>query len=327
MEIKDVHVKAGLHVIRDPRVSVIMPAFNVASYIAGAIESVLSQSFTNYEIIVINDGSPDTAELEKALLPYVDRLIYAHREHGGPAAARNAGLQLARSPIIAQLDPDDEWLPDFLTTLLDILDRDPDLDVLYTNSLIFGETVHNGKETMALSPSSGQVTFDRLVSEECTVLSSLIGKKDAFFRAGCFDENLVASEDFDMWLRILKSGGRIGYHPAVLARYRRRKDSLSADNVLMSNSILQVLSKSERTLSLTPIEQKSITESKLRWEAFRNLSEGKRAIVNGTADLAVDRLTQANQYYKKRKISLMIWFLQAAPALAVKVLRKRFEYR
>jgi glycosyltransferase involved in cell wall biosynthesis len=329
MERKDVHVRVGRHVKSEPRVSIIMPAFNVATYISSAIESVLSQSFTDYEIIVINDGSPDTVELEKSLLPYIDNLIYVDQKHGGVASARNTGIRLAKAPIIAQLDPDDEWLPNFLKTLLEIMGSDPDIDVLYSNSVIFGETAYNGKETMALSPSSGKVTFDRIVSGECTVLSSLVGKKDAFFRAGFFDEDLRASEDFDMWLRILKSGGRIDYHRGILARYRRRRDSLTADSIKMPNYILQILSKTERTLSLTSKERRIIAESKMKWEAFLNLSEGKKAIVENRVDFAIDRLRTANQYYKKRKLSLLIWFLEVAPraALNLHVFKARFEYR
>src|SRR5215207_10937099 len=102
MEIKDVDVKIGKHVISEPRVGVIMPTFNVASYISAAIDSVLSQSFKDYEIIVVNDGSPDSAELQESLRPHFDHIIFANQEHGGVASARNTGLRLARSPIIAQ---------------------------------------------------------------------------------------------------------------------------------------------------------------------------------------------------------------------------------
>ena len=325
MEKKNVHVTTGRHVIADPRVSVIMPAYNVACYISGAIESVLVQTFTAYEIIVVNDGSPDTDALEESLRPYSDLIVYAIQEHGGVASARNTGLRLAQAPIIAQLDPDDEWFPEFLSTLMAMIEIDPGPDVVYSNAVIFGGTGLDGVQTMKLSPSIGKVTFDSLVSQKCTVMSSLIGKKDIFFRAGCFDESLHASEDFDMWLRIIKSGGQINYHPAPLARYRRRRDSLSADNVLMSESILRVLSKTDRSQKLTPTERANIAQSKLKWEAFLNLCEGKRAMVNGNVDLAIDRLTTANQYYRRRKIALMIKILQIAPEFALNILRRRLE--
>ncbi len=322
---KDVNTRIGRNVIDEPSVSVIMPAYNVASYISAAIESVLAQTFSAYEIIVINDGSPDTPALEVSLNPYIDRIIYAVQENRGVAAARNAGLRLARAPIIAQLDPDDEWLPEFLGTLLEAIERNVELDVVYSNAVIFGGTRYDGREKMELSPSTGEVTFERLISEECTVLSSLIGRKKVFLGAGGFDESLRASEDFDIWLRILKAGGRIDYNRSVLARSRRRRDSLSADDVMMCESILKVLSKTERTLSLTIMEKEAIAKSKHRWSAFLNLSEGKRAMADNNIDLAIDRLTLANHYYRKRKIALMIGLLRIAPKLALNVLRDRLE--
>ena len=326
MQVNDFEVRIGKYVKSDPRVSITMPSFNVAPYISAAIESILSQSFTDYEIIVVNDGSPDTEALEDSLEPYFDYVIYANQEHGGVSSARNTGLRLARAPIIAQLDADDQWLPNFLSTLMEVMDRRPDLDVLYSNAVIFGGSPDDGKEKMELSGSSGEVTFDRLISEKCTVLSSsLIGRKEIFHRAGGFDESLRASEDFDMWLRILKCGGRIDYNRSVLARSRRRRDSLSADNVMMCRSILRVLSKTERTQNLTPEEQRTIAEGKLKWEAFLNLSEGKRALADEDVDLAIDRLTKANRYYKKRKISLLLRLLRIAPRAAMNMLRNRFE--
>ena len=323
MGIRDADVKIGRHVVADPSVSIIMPAYNVASYIAAAVESVFSQSFAAYEIIIVNDGSPDTAALEESLLPYADHLIYAVQEHCGVASARNSGLRLARASLVAQLDPDDEWFPDFLETVVGILRRNPDLDLVYSNAVIFGGTTLDGKETMELTPSTGEVTFDRLISQKCTVLSSLVGKKEIFFRAGCFDESLIASEDFDMWIRILKSGGRIDYCRQPLARYRRRADSLSADLVMMCESILKVLLKTEQTLSLSAEEREGIAESKLKWTAFLNLCEGKRAMMNENIDLAIDRLSRANLYYRKRKISMMIGLLRVAPRLALNILRTR----
>ena len=313
----------GRLVANEPRVSVIMPAFNVAEYISEAIDSVLSQTLNNYEIIVINDGSPDTAELEEALGPYVDHIVYARKENGGVASARNVGLRLARAPIIAQLDPDDAWLPDFLNTHLEIMDRYPYPDVVYGNSLIFGGTRDDGKDVMALTPSSGEVTFDRLISGECTVLTSLTGKKEAFVRAGYFDESLRTSEDFDMWLRIIKSGGRIAYHRGVVAKYRRRSSSLSADEAVMSRSILQVLSKVERTIPLTSDETESLTRSKLMFEALLSLCEGKKALFNKSIELAVDEFTKANSYYQRPKISMLVWLLKLAPGTTRRILTVR----
>jgi len=329
MKENGVQVRVGERVVARPHVSVIMPAYNVAPYISDAIKSVLAQTFSGYEIVVINDGSPDTTELEAALAPFAEQIVYVKQKNQGVAAARNTGLRVARSPIIAQLDPDDMWLPNFLAVQVEIMERQPSIDVLYANSLVFGDTVNRGLELMALSPSEGEVTFESLISQKCTVLSCLAARRQTLFDVGLFDESLRASEDFDMWLRILKAGGKIGYHRQVLARYRQRKDSLSANPISMCESILQVLDKVERTQALTPEERQSLHESKSKFRAMLSLSEGKKAFFDGNTVLAVEGLKKANKYYRSRKISLSICLLRFVPGLMLQIynVRDRLLYK
>src|SRR6185369_5886632 len=102
-----------------PKVSVIIPAYNIASFIVETLESVFAQTFTDYEVIVVNDGSPDTENFEGALRPYLDRIVYLKEENGGASVARNAGLQAARGEFVAFLDGDDVWLPNYLEAQMD----------------------------------------------------------------------------------------------------------------------------------------------------------------------------------------------------------------
>src|SRR4051812_21258868 len=99
---------------QSPAVSIIMPAYRAAAYIAAALDSVFAQTFKSYEVIVVNDGSPDTEELERVLEPYRDRIVYIKQENKGVSAARNAAIRVSRAPFIAQLDPDDLWEPEYL---------------------------------------------------------------------------------------------------------------------------------------------------------------------------------------------------------------------
>src|SRR5262249_43809454 len=92
-----------------PAVSVIIPAYGVTPYIAEALDSVLAQTYTDFELIVVNDGCPDTAALEAVLRPYLDHIVYVKKENGGVSSARNAGIRVARAPLIALLDGDDAW--------------------------------------------------------------------------------------------------------------------------------------------------------------------------------------------------------------------------
>src|SRR5215216_4005099 len=97
-----------------PTVSVIIPVYNGIQYVSAAIESVLNQVFTDYEVIVINDGSPRTEDLERRLDPFRGEIRYLKQENRGPGGARNTGILAARGEFIAFLDADDYWQPDFL---------------------------------------------------------------------------------------------------------------------------------------------------------------------------------------------------------------------
>ena len=96
---------------RDPLISVIVPAYQAAQFIAATLDSILAQTFRNFELIVVNDGSPDSEDLEKVLEPYRSRIIYLRQENQGLAGARNTGIRASRGEYIAPLDADDLWAP------------------------------------------------------------------------------------------------------------------------------------------------------------------------------------------------------------------------
>src|ERR1017187_357681 len=96
-----------------PTVSVVIPAYNTAPFITEALESVFAQTFRSFEVIVINDGSPDVVELEQAITPYREQILYLQQENRGLAGARNTGIHHARGKYVAFLDSDDCWLPDY----------------------------------------------------------------------------------------------------------------------------------------------------------------------------------------------------------------------
>lgn len=312
-----------------PLVSVIVPAYDVAEYIGEALDSVLAQTFTNYEIIVINDGSPDTEALEKALAPYQSRIVYLKQENRGVSAARNRGISTARGPLIAFLDGDDTWLPEYLQIQVARIQADPTIDVLYPNVMMFGDSSEAGEEFMAICPSNGEVTFERLLLQECNVSNCSIARRETIMRAGLFDESLRSVEDFDLWLRVIKQGGRIVYHRDVLARYRRRHGSLTADPVWLSEHILVVLKKVQQTMDLTPSEKATLEAQLQHFHAMLRLQEGKRAFFSGDTKGAINGLTEANQFFRNRKVSFTLMMLRVAPKLLLRAydLRDRLYFR
>jgi len=312
-----------------PLVSVIIPAYEVAEFIAEALDSVMAQTFTDYEIIVINDGSPDTEALERALKPYMSRIVYLKQENRGVSAARNSGIAAARGSLIAFLDGDDTWLPNYLEVQVARIQADPTIDVLYPNVLIFGGSSEAGEEFMTICPSNGEVTFERLLLQECNVSNCSIARRETIIRAGLFDESLRSVEDFDLWLRVIKEGGRIAYHRDVLARYRRRTGSLTADPIWLSKHILRVLEKVKETMRLTPSELETVDLQQQRFHALLRLHEGKRAFFSGDTAGAIHGLTEANRFFRNRKTAFTLMMLRIAPGLLLRAydLRDRFYFR
>ncbi len=311
-----------------PAVSVIMPAYRVTQYIGEALDSVLAQTFTNYEIIVVNDGSPDTEDLERVLQPYRESIVYIKQENRGLSGARNTAIRAARSPLIALLDPDDMWEQEYLAVQVKAMQSDPTIDVLYSNATIFGDAPDAGQKYMDICPSEGEVTFERLISLQCNVFICVTARRETVVRVGMFDEENgnEMNEDFDLWLRIVKQGGRIAYHREVLARYRRRPDSISSDPVRMCKRILRVLEKVNQTARLTPAEREALERERTRYRATLNLHEGKRAFFRGDVLTAIDKLTAANSYYNNRKLSLTLGLMRKAPGLLMRVYNFRDRF-
>jgi glycosyltransferase involved in cell wall biosynthesis len=312
-----------------PAVSVIMPAYQSAAYIAEALDSVFAQTFRDFEVVVVNDGSPDTEELERVLEPYRGRVVYLKQENRGVSAARNTAIRAARAPLVAMLDPDDLWEPEYLEVQVGMMRADPTLDLLYPNALIFGDAAHAGRTYMEVNPSEGEVTFEGLLTQQCTIVNYVIARREAVVAAGWFDETLRRSEDFDLWLRILCRGGRIAYHRRVLARYRRHAGSLSSDPGLMARDVVRVLDKAAAGLELAPEQRRLLGRERERFHAGLRLEEGKRAFERGDTRAALEGLGEANRVLRSRKLSLVIRLLRLAPGLLLRVygLRERYVFR
>lgn len=309
-----------------PAVSIIIPTYNTADYIRETLESVFAQTFQDYEIIVVNDGSPDTEELERVLAPYRGRIAYIKQENRGPSAARNAAIRAARAPLIAFLDSDDIWEPNYLAVQVAEMQRDTTIDVLYPNASTFGHSVTAGRTFMDSCPSNGEVTFESLLTLECNVLVLATARREAVVRAGMFDEAMRSSEDFDLWLRIVGQGGRIAYHRQVLARRRLRNNGLSADPVWMRKHILKVLDKSARTMDLTAGQRATLERQRANFYAMLRLFEGKRAFFQGDAETAREAMKEANTFLKSRKLTALLVALKFAPRLLLRIYDARDRF-
>lgn len=308
-------------------VSIIIPSYNAAPFIKETLESVFAQTYTNYQVIVVNDGSPDTPVFEAILSPWMDRITYVKQENRGLSGARNAGLRAAKGNLVALLDADDIWMPDYLEAQTAYLREHPECDLVYCNCMFFGDSIHSGTDFMASFPSNGEATPAAIISRRVHIFVSVMARTNALKSIG-FDESLRSCEDFDCWIRFTAAGYKIGYHRKILIRYRKHAASLSASSTRMAESNIQVLTKS---LSLWPAdseENRLLLEARARKVAELETIRGKLALESGNPQAAIDHLLAANAFHKSYKKAAIIFLLKLAPApiaLVVKLRRSLFR--
>jgi glycosyltransferase involved in cell wall biosynthesis len=214
-------------------ITVITPAFNTERFIAEAIQSVLSQTFADFEYLIIDDGSTDaTASIAQAYQSKDARVrVLTNRRNNGSYGARNEGLKAASGDYIAFLDGDDIWEPTFLARMLEEIQRTPDTGAVFTWSLNFGE----GVREVVDAPRAGDYDFNDLFEGICPPRngSCLLIDRRCFSEAGYFLTTFRVGADAEMWLRISSrcssSLRRFRCVPDVLVRRRVVSNSLSAD--------------------------------------------------------------------------------------------------
>jgi glycosyltransferase involved in cell wall biosynthesis len=189
-----------------PRVSVVMPVHNGARYLAEALESVFAQTFRDFEVIVVDDGSTD--ETPAILRGYGDRLAVISREQGGACAARNLGVERTAAPYVAFLDHDDRWYPRKLEQQTAVLDARPEVVLVLSESDRMDEQgrLIQTRATAAERPRLKDSPLGRLMETDQLLSSAIMVRREAFVRAGMFDPDLHGFEDFDLCARLRRLG-------------------------------------------------------------------------------------------------------------------------
>ena len=308
-----------------PLVSVVIPAYNVSTYIAEALDSVFIQDFKGYEVIVVNDGSTDTPQLEQVLEPFRNRIRYIYQDNRGISAARNAALRVARGELIALLDADDVWHEGKLTDQLAFM-KEGNFDMVYGDAVLIGDVPWPAGTTfMDRSPSNGPVTLNSLLDLSVTVVvSTVIMRRDLVELAGLFDEeDRNITEDFDLWLRLAHKGARIGYQTKILAGYRYRSDSISANRIKLHEAALRVLQKTRATLRLNDSEKEALNLTEQKLESILILERAKTLIVKGQVAEARAVMAKARKTNNSWKISVALVLLHTFPGLLGRYLKKR----
>jgi glycosyltransferase involved in cell wall biosynthesis len=306
-----------------PAVSVIIPCYKVTAYIAEALDSVRRQTFRDLEVIVVNDGCPDTVNLERVLAPYSREIVYIKQENMGCGNARNTGIRAARAPILAFLDGDDVWEPGYLDFQSSILKERPDIDLVYSNAVQFGAS-GEGSLIMDRFPSRGEVTLRSLLNQECQVFGLLVARREIIARAGYYDPVVKIAEDLDMWLRVVKVGGRFAYHDKPLYRYRLRPGSITTEKIHLIRAVISVLEMRRESLAVSPREREWFDEAISRERAKLDFLLGRRAVYTGNRVEALQYLSRARRVIKRRKLGVTVAALKLAPRLLFRYVRYRY---
>jgi glycosyltransferase involved in cell wall biosynthesis len=179
-------------------VSVIIPTYNRSAFLKEAIDSVLAQTYKNFELIVVDDGSTDNTR--EILSIYKDKISAIFAVHGGPSSARNLGIKSSRGEFIAFLDSDDLWMPKKLEKQIKFIKHNPGVSICQTEEIWVRNDVR-------VNPRKKHKKFSGWIFEMCLPLcivspSSVILHRTVFDKVGLFDETMPACEDYDLWLRI-----------------------------------------------------------------------------------------------------------------------------
>ncbi len=299
----EIHSREGGSPDGTPLVSVVIPAYNAALYIPATLDSVLAQTFRQYEIIVVNDGSPDTPELQRVLRPYAASIRYIEQENGGPSSARNTAIRAARGKYLAFLDSDDIWLPTHLANQVAILQSDPAIGLVYANGVQIEDDRPTGV-AFDRTPQSQPVNFDSLLRETSTVnTSSAVVSRKAVLEAGLFDEQFKRCEDFDLWLRLASAGVGITFTRQIQIGHRLA-NGLAASGELMKQALIAVYQK---TLSTQPLTEKQIqfTQEKIaQIEMTIQFERAKQLLLEGKSGEALDCIERAKALHPPKKLRM-----------------------
>jgi len=220
-----------------PTVNVIIHTYNNERFIAETVESVLNQTYKEYEIVVVDDGSVDGTR--DALIPYMQKIRYHYKENGGIASAKNAGIGLSQTEFVAFLDHDDLWAPDKLQLQMECFNENSQVGLVYAKYTSF----RDGKE-LRTKPEKGYSgwIFKELLSKSFIQTSTVVVKRECLDAVGPYDESFSLGDEYDMFLRIARKF-QCSFIDKSLTRYRVHDTNASNNDFLFDNENLGVYKK------------------------------------------------------------------------------------
>lgn len=234
-------------------VSIVIPVYNGANYLAEAIDSALAQTYKNIEIIVVNDGSNDNGATERVALSYGDKIRYISKENGGVSSALNLGIREMKGDYFSWLSHDDIYRPEKIATQVKLIKTEKDI-VLCSGSLMTEDGTPIRYYTKTLDKVfNGRELFSEFMHHYALNGLGFLIPKEAFEKAGYFDESLRYLQDLDMWIRIMWYDYRFVCHSDLLVVTRIHKNQVTntgshlfvKDRQTMIDKHLSLLKKTE----------------------------------------------------------------------------------
>ena len=306
--------------------SVIIPAYNAEKFVATAIQSVLRQTNPNFEIILVDDGSADNTSGAVRQIPDA-RITYIYQDNAGVSAARNTGIRAASGEYICFLDADDEWLPNHLEVLDDLIRSYRECSVYFTGHQIRLTTGKLVPRTQQLLRNVAEETFS---SEDGYGLifrygylmntNSICFKKEAVEKVGYFEPGIRNGEDDDMWYRLL------AYYPVAVSKqmttiYNRENSGATAKTNLASDWIfLKRVDAIMAAPEVTPERKASLN----RLLEQKKLTGIRQAILAGQKKGAAKKLLKLDRSILPRKKYMETWIALVVPH---KLLQKKIAVR
>jgi glycosyltransferase involved in cell wall biosynthesis len=309
--------------------SVITPVYNVEAYLPACIESVLRQTFSDFELLVVDDGSTDGSAAIVAEYSARDPRVRGFRgPNRGVSHARNVAMQYARGRYFSFLDADDEWAPEFARTLVRVLDRQPDVAIVTGNALNEGGGPLHGLPVRPWPAEQEPIRFIDMIEHEDAVFIMSVFRREVYETIGGFNESLYRSEDYEFWLRAAAAGFRFVSHPEPLGLYRRRPGSATSDQASMYEAMLKVLASAKDFRRRARADElAAIDRQRERLQSGYLLTKGKSALLR--RDFVEARshfweLYRRGQGVSYAALSVGLWL---APNLVLTAYRIRLQGR
>jgi hypothetical protein len=232
------------------KVSVIIPAYNCARYLSSAIESVLAQSYRDFEIVVVDDGSTD--DTESVLRRFAASIRLLNTCHQGPAAARNRGIKASDGEYVAFLDADDWWVPQKLDEQLAEFEKDTAAGLVFSDLEVLSDDGMVTPSFLSSRPlaASGYV-FDQYLRSRFILTSSVLVRRKCLERVGLFDESMLSLEDCELLLRLCYEY-KVALVSKALVHRRQRAGNLTSNEELGTQYAMRFYGEALALPALSP---------------------------------------------------------------------------